>query len=61
MSEILDNQFGDLATVIQTKENENYTNQKTAPLLNRWPRTTAETMATATKFTKFMKFSRLIV
>ena len=43
----------DLATVAQTKENEIYTNQKTALLLNGWPRTIAETMVTATKFMKF--------
>ena len=45
--------LGDLATVIQTNENVILTNQKMALLLNRWPRTIAETMATATKFVKF--------
>ena len=47
-----------LATVIQTKENATLTKQKMALLLNGWPRTITETMATATKF---MKFSNLIV
>ena len=46
-------ELGDLATVIQTKANAIKTNQKTALLLNGWPRTIAETMATATKFMKF--------
>ena len=45
--------LGDLATVIETKENAISTNQKAALLLNGWPRTVAETMVTATKFMKF--------
>ena len=45
--------LGDLATVIQTMKNAILTNQKTTLLLNGWPRTIAETMATATKFMKF--------
>ena len=33
----------------------NLTNQKMTLLLNRWPRTIAETMATATKFMGFFQ------
>ena len=56
ISPILLSLLGDLATkdnAIQTKENAIWTNEKTTLLLNVWPRTITETMATATKFMKF--------
>ena len=45
--------LGDLATVIETKENVVSTNQELTPLLDWWPRTIAETITTATRFMKF--------
>ena len=45
--------LGDPATVIKIMENAILTNQTTTLLSNGWPRTIAETMATAKKFMKF--------
>ena len=58
MQKMANRELGDLATVISTQKNAIQTNQKTTLLLNGWPRTIAEIMATATEF---MRFSRLIV
>ena len=47
---IIDDLVTVIIIVIITKETAVYTNQKMTLLLNGWPRTIAEAMATATKF-----------
>ena len=46
-------QLGDLATVIETKENAVQTNQGSTLLLDGCPRTIAKIIATATRFLRF--------
>ena len=49
---LLDN-LGDLAAVIERKENAVETNQEWTLLLDGWPTTIAKTIATTTRFMRF--------